>query len=322
VVVHGPSGVGKSRLLAGLAVEWLGRHPGAAIAHLDAAAFGMACIEAAGHADGNGWAELRGRYRAVDLFVLENMENLERTPLARSELIHTLDALNGLGSAVALSASTAPGQWPRATWPAPLVNRLLGGLTVRIDPPSLASRRRYVLEVARAKSLALTAEAVESLAETADGYRTLEGWLTRLALEARTARGQSASDRGPRLSARRTGQPVTLDLATVTFLLAEDAALAATSLSIEQIAQAVSKRFGVRRSALRGPGRQAAVVQARHLAMHLSRLHTDLSFAAIGAYFGNRDPATVRHACKAAAQRIAGDPALAAAISLFGRDRE
>jgi hypothetical protein len=27
--------------------------------------------------------------------------------------------------------------------------------------------------------------------------------------------------------------------------------------------------------------------------MHLARLHTDLSFVAIGAYFGNRDPATV-----------------------------
>jgi chromosomal replication initiator protein len=47
--------------------------------------------------------------------------------------------------------------------------------------------------------------------------------------------------------------------------------------------------------------------------MYLARSLTDLSYQSIGAYFGGRDPATVRHACKAAAARLATDPALAAA---------
>ena len=46
--------------------------------------------------------------------------------------------------------------------------------------------------------------------------------------------------------------------------------------------------------------------------MHLARSVTGSSFAVIGAYFGDRDPATVRHACRAATDRIAEDPALAA----------
>jgi chromosomal replication initiator protein len=46
--------------------------------------------------------------------------------------------------------------------------------------------------------------------------------------------------------------------------------------------------------------------------MHLARSLTGASFAAIGAYFGGRDPATVRHACRAAAARLDADPALAA----------
>ena len=105
----------------------------------------------------------------------------------------------------------------------------------------------------------------------------------------------------------------------MTAVLAEEAELAAAGPTIEQVARAVASRFGVRVSALRGPGRQASVVEARHLAMQLARLHTGLSFAAIGAYFGGRDPATVRHACKAAAARIAADPSLAAAVPLPGR---
>jgi chromosomal replication initiation ATPase DnaA len=48
--------------------------------------------------------------------------------------------------------------------------------------------------------------------------------------------------------------------------------------------------------------------------MYVCRILTGLSYQAIGAYFGNRDPSTVRYACKTATERISTDPALAAAI--------
>jgi chromosomal replication initiator protein len=76
LVVHGPSGVGKSRLLAGLVAEFLARHSGAAVAHLGAESFAAACAEAAGQS--GGWAELRERFRRLDLFVLEDLHALER----------------------------------------------------------------------------------------------------------------------------------------------------------------------------------------------------------------------------------------------------
>ncbi len=305
LVVHGPSGVGKSRLLAGLVFEWLHRQPGASVAHLNAAGFAEACLEAAKEheASGTGWSELRTRFRFVNLLVLDDLENLERAPLARDELIHTLDALDLHGASIAVSCRTVPGQWPRASWPARLVNRLIGGLAVRIDPPGLVSRRRYLLDQARGSGLALSADAIESLAESADGYRTLDGWLVRLALNA-----------GMDQPFQR-GRSRPLDLLSVTAALQEETDIAATRLTIEQIARAVALKFGVRVSALRGAGRSASIVEVRHLAMHLARLHTDLSFAAIGAYFGGRDPATVRHACKVAASRLSANPALA---STFG----
>ena len=65
LVVYGPSGVGKSRLLAGLVAEWLLRHPGSSVAHLDAQTFVAACLEAAAVAGGVGWSALRGRFRSV-----------------------------------------------------------------------------------------------------------------------------------------------------------------------------------------------------------------------------------------------------------------
>jgi chromosomal replication initiator protein len=289
LVVHGPSGVGKSRLLAGLVAERMLREPGVSLAHLEAEAFVALCAEAAERA--GGWADLRAQFRGLDLFVLEDVHTLDRAPLALSELTHTLDALDEVGAEVAISARVGPVQW--TSWPKRLVNRLLGGLVVRVDPPSLASRRRYVLDRARAQQVSLTAEAVEALAEAADGYRTLDGWLARLTLASRLER--KALDReliGPILAEERAAQPLTID----------------------QIARAVATQFGVRLRELRADSRRKAVVEPRHLAMHLVRLTTGLSFGAIGVYFGHRDPATVRHACRMAARRIASDPALAATI--------
>ncbi|WP_406698201.1 DnaA/Hda family protein [Singulisphaera sp. Ch08] len=294
LVLHGPAGVGKSRLLTGLVSERLLRHPESAVAHMEAEAFAAACAEAAGQ--NGGWVELRSRFRGLDLFVLEDLHTLERAPLALTELTHTLDALDEAGASVAVSARVGPGQW--SGWPPRLVNRLVGGLAVRVDPPGLASRRRYLLDRARARKINLLAEAVDSLAEAADGYRTLDGWLAKLALESRVER-----------------KP--LDRRLVTPLV--DGEATDPALTIDQIARAVAAKFGVSLRDLRSSTRRKTIAEPRHLAMHLARSLTSLSFQAIGTYFGGRDSATVRHACKAAAARLAADPALASATVTLAR---
>ena len=296
LVVHGPSGAGKSRLLAGLVADRLQRRPESAVAHLSAEAFAAACAEAAGHE--GGWTELRGRFRALDLFVLDDLHALGRVALALDELSHTLDALDERGASVAVAARTGPGDW--SGWPRRLINRLVGGLAVRVDPPGLASRRRYLLDRARVRGVGLTAEAVETLAGAADGYRTLDGWLARLALTARVER-----------------RP--LDARLVAPILADDGAMP-DAPTHDAIARAVAARFGVRLRDLRSDSRRQAVVVPRQLAMHLARGLTGLSFQALGAYFGGRDPATVRHSCRTAADRLAADPALASAVASLRRN--
>src|SRR5262249_29191317 len=94
-------------------------------------------------------------------------------------------ARRGGGGRVRWGGGRGGGPGGRAGWPMRLVSRLVGGLAVRVEPPGLDTRRRYVLERSRSRGLVLTAEAVELLAASADGYRTLDGWLARLALEAR-----------------------------------------------------------------------------------------------------------------------------------------
>ena len=288
LVVHGPSGVGKSRLLAGLVAERLARRPGSTVAHLTAEAFAAACHAAA--EDDDGWAGLRDRFRGLDLLVLDDLHALARAPLAVEELAHTLDALSAGGGAVAVAARSGPGQW--ADLPTRLVDRLVGGLSVRLEPPGPEARRRYAREGARSRGVPLAAEALDALAEAADGYPAIDGWLARLALSGRVDRKPAGA-------------------AAVAELLEDEPGGVPT---VDDVAEAVAARFGVRRRDLRSASRRPGLVGPRHLAMLLAREVTGRSFAAIGAHFGKRDAATVRHACRAAAARMAADPALAAAV--------
>lgn len=293
LVLHGPSGAGKSRLLEALVGETLTRRPGAAVAHLAAEEFAQRCAEAARKT--GGWAELRERFRGLDLLVIDDLHHLQNAPMALNELTNTLDAIEDVGGSVAVSARTGPGQWSLEDWPRRLVNRLIGGLAVRVDWPGLESRRRYVLEQARRRRMTLAAEAVDALAEAAEGYRQIDGGLARLALSAQVERRPSSRQ-------------------SVLDGLSQDGGPKPVDARIQPMTQRVARRFGVRVKDLRGPSRRKALVEPRHLAMYLAREQTGLSYASIGAYFGGRDPATVRHAIKAASLRLAADPALAAAV--------
>ncbi len=313
-VVHGPSGVGKSRLLRGLVAERIARRPESAVAWLPADEF--ASLTSAPPRGESKTPHARDQLRLVDLLVIDDLEGLERAPPAWDELEHTLDALDMRGADVAVATRTAPATWRKRGWPARVVSRLSSGLTTRINPPSQPALRRYLLDHAGRHGIALPAQAIEELISAATGYRTLDGWLARLTLEARM--GQPAERGRTKPRGGSPVSPIPLEAPLVTAFLAEEAGLTSPVAVVESIARGVAAQLDVRLADLRGPGRGARLAMARHLAIHLARVQ-GVGVAAIGRYFGGRDPATVRHACKAAARRIDADPALAAlAAALLG----
>ncbi len=234
LVVHGPSGSGKSRLLAGLVAERLLRRPESAVAHLEAEAFAAACAEASGRP--GGWAEVRERFRRLDLFVLDDLQTLERTPWAMEELSHTLDALDEAGAAVAVAARSGPGQW--SGWPTRLANRLVGGLSVRIEPafarvaPPLPARPRP----------------------------SREGWPCRPRSSSRWPRRPTATGRstaGSPSSNWRAGSSAASSPPTSSSRSC--AATRSDGPTLDEIARAVAEKFGLKLRDLRGldpPGRR------------------------------------------------------------------
>ena len=70
------------------------------------------------------------------------------------------------------------------------------------------------------------------------------------------------------------------------------------AVTIDDILKVVCKHFDLEPAAIHTKSRKREVVQARQIAMYLAKNHTDFSTSKIGKFIGNKDHATVLHACK------------------------
>jgi chromosomal replication initiator protein len=69
-------------------------------------------------------------------------------------------------------------------------------------------------------------------------------------------------------------------------------------ISIDYIQKVVSDYFNIPVETINSRTRKREIVQARQLAMYFSKKHTKSSLATIGIHCGDKDHATVLHACR------------------------
>ena len=70
------------------------------------------------------------------------------------------------------------------------------------------------------------------------------------------------------------------------------------AVTVDDIINVVCKHFSLDTATIHTKSRKREVVQARQIAMFLAKSYTDFSTAKIGTLIGNKDHATVLHACK------------------------
>jgi chromosomal replication initiator protein len=282
LVVHGPSGVGKSHLLEGICRQFRDLHPGATTLLLSAEQFTTSFLQAL---HGSGLPGFRRGCRNADLLAIDDLQFFAGKRATLMEVQQTVDALHRQGRQMVFASdrdlTALDGLGPD------LLTRLRGGMTARIESPDYDVRRGIVAAVAATRGVSLPDEVIHYVATHMTRHaRELIGALNRL-----------------EATSHMLGLPVTLGMAEEA--LADLVRSSARSVRLADIERAVCSAFGIESGSLQSSRRARTVNHPRMLAMFLARRHTTSALTEIGSYFGRRSHSTVISAQKTVGEWVA-----------------
>jgi len=268
--IYGSVGLGKTHLLQAIGNHVEAAAPGGSVVYTSSERFAIELINAI---RSNTTAAFRGKYRQVDLLLIDDVQFLSGKEATQEELFHTFNELHSNEKQIVLSSDRAPedlsGLQER------LVSRFRWGLVADIQPPDLETRIAILREKAASRGLDIDVGILELIASRiSSNVRALEGALTKV-LAFAELRGEALTPRTLEGMLPKEGQR--------------------PRLTIEHIKEEVASRFNIKRQEIESSSRKKEITRARHVAIYLSREMTDNSFPAIGRQFGNRDHSTIMH---------------------------
>jgi len=275
LVLHGPTGVGKSHLLEGVCRRFRERHAGATTLLLSAEQFTTSFLQSL---HGSGLPGFRRACRQADLLAIDDLQFFVGKRATLMELQQTVDSLHRQGRQLVFASDRDLSSLDGLG--ADLVTRLRGGMTARIEPPDYDVRRGIVAAVATQRGFGLPEDVIHYVATHMTRHaRELIGAINRL-----------------EATSHMLGLPVSLGMAEEA--LADLVRSSGRSVRLADIERAVCSAFGLEAGSLQSARRARTVNHPRMLAMYLARRHTSSALAEIGSYFGRRSHSTVISAQK------------------------
>ncbi len=284
--LHAPPGLGKTHLLHAIGNYVLHFGGSAAIRYATVEAFTNHFIAALGSRSLDHFKHV---YRDADVLLLDDVQFLANKAKTEEEFFHTFNALYDNGRQLVLTCDRLPRQLLGVE--ERLRERFEAGLVADIEPPDFATRLTILRKRARLDGIRLTnGEVLELIAErVTDNVRALEGALIRIVAHHSL-----------------TGRPLDRNLAA-DVLDEIHPPVGRGAVTITSIQQAVARHYGLSVAELLSSSRTARLSWPRQLAVHLARELTGSPLQVIGEAFGGRSHATVLHACKRVAERVASD---------------
>jgi len=222
-------------------------------------------------------------YRMTDVLLVDDVQFLQSKERTQEEFFHTFNALHNAEKQIVLSSDRPPKAI--SALEERLRSRFEWGLMTDIQPPDLETRIAILRKKAESDRLGVPHEVLEVIAtRVASNIRELEGALIRVSAFASLQRKSADT---------QMAEYVLKDL----FPDGRD-----RIISVQDIIDEVAAYYSLTAEELCSASRSRQLVNARQIAMYLTRELTDLSLPRIGRAFGNRDHSTVMHAT----QKIAG----------------
>ncbi len=266
LVIHGPTGVGKSHLVEALWCEARQRSRRSSVLYLSAEQYTTYFLDAL--RGGSGLPAFRRKYRQADLLVIDDIQFFAGKQATLVEFAYTIDSLVRDNRQLILTADRPPAQLGKLG--PEIVNRLCGGLVCGMKPVDYEATLQISKQWSLERNIVLGDEIHELIASKTKGdARQLSGVLNRL-----------------RATSLATGESITTRMVNeVSYELIPSPS---RIIRLQDVRKAISEVFSIEEDVLKTSTRSRAVAPPRMLAMWLSRRHTAAGYHEISSFFGRR----------------------------------
>jgi chromosomal replication initiator protein len=273
--IYGQSGVGKTHLANAIGVMTKQLHPDKRVLYVSANTFQIQYTDAVRSNTVNDFLNF---YQTIEVLIVDDIQEFAGKTGTQNTFFHIFNHLHQMGKQLVLTSDRSPivmvGLEQR------LLTRFKWGLSAEIEKPDFDLRKSILQSKIYRDGLEIDEEVVDFIAEhVVDNVRDLEGVLVSL-------------------MAHSTLANIAIDVTLAEKVISRIVNITRKVNTVEKIRDVVCEYFSLSIDAISTKSRKREVVQARQIAMYLSKQLTKSSLASIGNTIGQRDHATVLHACK------------------------
>ena len=215
----------------------------------------------------------------IDVLIIDDIQFwANKAPGTQEAFFHIFNYLHQRNNQIIITSDKSPSEMsglePR------LLSRLKWGLSADLQAPDVETRINILKRKLENDGIEMPYNVIEYIAYNINtNVRELEGALVSLVAQSSLNRKQ-----------------ITLDLAKQ--MIDKFVKNTSREITIDYIQKVVCDYFNLPIDSIQSRTRKREIVQARQLAMYFAKKMTKSSLAIIGLQCGNKDHATVLHACK------------------------
>ncbi len=275
LLIYSNVGLGKTHLAHAIGLEVKNNFPEKTVLYVTIDQFTNQFIDAVRNNSQNDFVHF---YQMIDVLIIDDIQFLSGKEKTQDVFFNIFNHLHQNGKQLVITSDKPPvemqGIKPR------LLSRFKWGLSADLQVPDLETRIAILEKKLYQDGIEIPREVIEYLAYSiTTNVRELEGAL--ISIIAQSSLNKRA---------------ITLELARQ--MIDKFVKSTTREISIDYIQKVVCDYFNLPVELMISNTRKREIVQARQLAMFFSKKLTKASLATIGLHCGNKDHATVLHACR------------------------